>query len=66
MDKQNCVPLRIEFLNIVILKNNSEQVGIVLDRIMGPSGPRSDRRSSRQSVYREGNDPLSRPFVLPD
>ena len=35
----NCVPLRVEFLNIVILKNNSEQVGIVLDRIMGPSDP---------------------------
>ena len=33
------VPLRIEFLNIVISKNNSEQVGVVLDRIMGSSDP---------------------------
>ena len=30
-------PLRIEFLNIVISKNNSEQVGVVFDRIMGSS-----------------------------
>ena len=38
MDKKS-VPLRIEFLNIVISKNNSEQVGVVFDRIMGPSDP---------------------------
>ena len=37
--QQYSVPLRIEFLNIVISKNNSEQVGIVLDRIMAPSDP---------------------------
>ena len=35
----NSVPLRIEFLNIVISKNNSEQVGVVFDRIMGSSDP---------------------------
>ena len=35
--RQNSVPLRIEFLNIVISKNNSEQVGVVFDRIMAPS-----------------------------
>ena len=33
-------PLRIEFLNIIISKNNSEQVGIVFDRIMAPSDPK--------------------------
>ena len=33
------VPLRIEFLNIVISKSNSEQVGVVLDRIVGSSDP---------------------------
>ena len=37
--QQNSVPLRIEFLNIVISKNNSEQVGVVFDRIMGSSDP---------------------------
>ena len=35
----NSVPLRIEFLNIVVSKNNSEQVGVVFDRIMGSSDP---------------------------
>ena len=30
---------RVEFLNIVISKTNSEQVGIILDRIMAPSDP---------------------------
>ena len=33
------VPLRIEFLNIVISKNKSEQVGVVFDRIMGSNDP---------------------------
>ena len=33
------VPLRIEFLNIVISKSNSEQVGVVFDRIIGTSDP---------------------------
>ena len=33
------VPLSIEFLNIVISKNISEQVGVVFDRIMGSSDP---------------------------
>ena len=37
--QQISVPLRIEFLNIVISKNNSEQVGVVFDRIMGSSDP---------------------------
>ena len=32
-------PLRIEFLNIVISKSNSEQVGVVFDRIIGTSDP---------------------------
>ena len=36
---KNSVPLGVEFLNIVISKTNSEQVGIVLDRIVGPSDP---------------------------
>ena len=31
--------IRIEFLNIVISKSTSEQVDIVLDRIMAPSDP---------------------------
>ena len=35
----NFVPLRIEFLNIVISKSNSEQVGMVFDRIVGSSDP---------------------------
>ena len=39
IDNKNSVPLRIEFLNIVISKNNSEQVGVVFDRIMGSSDP---------------------------
>ena len=37
--QQYSVPLRIEFLNIVISKNNSEQVCVVFDRIMGSSDP---------------------------
>ena len=37
--QHNSVPLRIEFLNIVISKNNSEQVCVVFDRIMAPSDP---------------------------
>ena len=37
--QKNSVPLRIEFLNIIILKNNSEQVGVVFDRIMASSDP---------------------------
>ena len=37
--QQNSVPLRIELLNIIISKNNSEQVGVVFDRIMAPSDP---------------------------
>ena len=37
----NKIPSHLEsnFLNIVISKNNSEQVGIVFDRIMAPSDP---------------------------
>ena len=33
------VPLRIEFLNIVISKNNGEQVGVVFDRTICTSDP---------------------------
>ena len=36
-EQLNSVPLRIEFLNIIISWNDSEQVGIVLVRIMAPS-----------------------------
>ena len=39
IDNKNSVPLRIEFLNIIISKTDSEQVGIVLDRIVGSSDP---------------------------
>ena len=39
IDNKFSVPLRVEFLNIVISKNNGEQVGIVFDRIMAPSDP---------------------------
>ena len=37
--QQYSVPLRIEFLNIIISKSNSEQVGVVFDRIIGTSDP---------------------------
>ena len=37
--QQYSVPLRIEFLNIVISKKNGEQVGVVFDRIIGSSDP---------------------------
>ena len=37
--QQYSVPLRIEFLNVVISKSNSEQVGVVFDRIIGTSDP---------------------------
>ena len=37
--QQNSVPLRIELLNIVISKNNGEQVGVDFDRIIGSSDP---------------------------
>ena len=37
---QQCsVPLGIEFLNIVISKNNGEHVGVGLDRTIGSSDP---------------------------
>ena len=62
----NSVPLWVEFLNIVISKTKSEQVGIVLDRIIGSQWPGIVRRSSRQSVYLEGNGPASGPFIPPD
>ena len=39
MDNKIPSHLGIEFLNIVISKNNSEQVGVIFDRIMGPSDP---------------------------
>ena len=31
--------IQVEFLNIIFSKNNSEQVGVVFDRIMGSSDP---------------------------
>ena len=37
--QQNSVRLGIEFLNIVISKDNNEQVGVIFDRIMGSSDP---------------------------
>ena len=60
------VPLRIEFLNIVIPKKNGEQVGVVLDRIMGSSDPKvivdqvGNLSTSKETV------PASGPFVPPD
>ena len=42
----------------MISKNNREQVVVVLDRSIGSQWPGSDRRSSRQSVYRERNGHL--------
>ena len=57
---------RWSYAHEVHSKNNSEQVGAVFDRIMGSSDPGNDRRSSRQSVYLEGNGPLSGLFVPPD
>ena len=52
----NSVPLRIELLNIIISKNNSEKVGVVLDRVMAPSDPEvlvdqvSDLPSTKETV----------------
>ena len=64
---QYSVPLRIEFLNIVISKNNGEQVGVVLDRIIGSSDPELFvDQVGNQSVFLEGNGPLSGLFVPPD
>ena len=59
-------PLRIEFLNIVISKSNSEQVGVVFDRTIGSSDPELFVDQVGQSVYLEGNGPLSGLFVPPD
>ena len=56
----------IEFLNIVISKNNGEQVGVVFDRIIGSSDPELFVDQVRQSVFLEGNGPLSGLFVPPD
>ena len=64
--RQYSVPLRIEFLNIVISKNNGEQVGVVFDRIIGSSDPELFVDQVGTSVYLEGNGPLSGPFVPPD
>ena len=44
--------LRIEFLNIIISKTNSEQVGITLDRIIGFKDLEvGTRRSGKRSVF---------------
>ena len=56
IDNENCVRFRIEFLNIVISWTDSEQVGIVLDRIMGSSDleifvdQESDLSSAKETV----------------
>ena len=39
IENKNFVPFRIEFLNIVISKNNCKQVRIILDRIIDSSDP---------------------------
>ena len=57
MDNKNSAPLRIGFLNIIISKNNSEQVGVVFDRIMGSSDP-------EVFVDQEGNLSTSKETVL--
>ena len=36
---KNSVPCRVEFLNIIISKNNSALDGTILDRIMGSCDP---------------------------
>ena len=38
-EPENFVKFRIEFLNIVSSKTNSEQVGLFLDRMIGSSDP---------------------------
>ena len=54
--QQNSVPFRIEFLNIVISKNNCKQVGIILDGIIGSNDPEvlvgqvSDLSSTKETV----------------
>ena len=48
---------RIEFLNIVISKNNGEQVGVVFDRIVGSSDP-------EVFVDQVGNLPSAKETVL--
>ena len=56
----------MEFLNIVISKNNSEKVGVVFDRIMAPNDPEVivDRVSNLSAAKEDG--PVSGPFVRPD
>ena len=39
IDYKNFVPFRIEFLNIIISKNNCKKVGRILDEIIGSSDP---------------------------
>ena len=56
IDNKNSVPLRIEFMNIVISKTGSKQVGIFLDGIVGSSDPEvlidqiSDLSSAKERV----------------
>ena len=57
MDNKIPSPLGIEFLNIIISKNNSEQVGVVFDRIMGSSDP-------ELVVDQEGNLSAAKETVL--
>ena len=65
MDNRIPSHLEIEFLNIVISKNNGEQVGVVFDRIIGSSDPELFVDQVRQSVCHEGNGPASGPYVPP-
>ena len=64
--RQYSVPLRNEFLNIIVSKNNSEQVGIVLERIMALRDPElfvdqvGNLCTSKETVLLFG------PFVPPD
>ena len=64
--QKNSVPLQIEFLNFVIWKNNSEQVGVVFDRTIGSSDPElfvdqvGNLSTSKETVLFSG------PFVPPD
>ena len=59
-------PFRIEFLQIIISRNNCKQVGIILDRIIGSSDPEVlvDQVSDLSSTKENG--PASGPLVPPD
>ena len=48
-DNKKSIPFRIEFLNIIISKNNCKKVGIILDRIVEIQ--ESDLSSSEEAVF---------------